>query len=199
MASTSNRRDIRLATPQDAPGILAVYAPIVATTAISFELEVPTVAEMVSRIQRVLRAHPWIVLTEGSEFLGYAYAQPWQSRAAYRWVAETSVYVDAGARRRGVGRSLYAGLLSLLELQGYRQAVAGIALPNPASEALHRAAGFAPAGTTINVGWKLERWHDVAWYQRPLNVGAEPPAEPRALDQLLEGEISAALEEGGAG
>lgn len=196
MPPTPDGREIRLATPEDAPGILAIYAPVVASTAISFELEAPTVDEMAGRIERVLPAHPWIVLTDWGEVLGYAYAQPWQARAAYRWAVETSVYVDPAARRQGFGRSLYAGLLSLLELQGYRQAVAGIALPNPASEALHRGAGFALAGTIARVGWKLGAWHDVAWFQRPLNGGAKPPAEPRALNQLLPEEISGALRSG---
>ena len=193
MPSTPDGREIRLATPEDAPGILAIYAPVVASTAISFELEAPTAAEMARRIERVLPAHPWIVLTDGGAVIGYAYAQPWQARAAYRWAVETSVYVDPDVRRRGVGRSLYAALLSLLELQGYRQAVALIALPNPASESLHHAAGFALVGATTRVGWKLGAWHDVAWYQRGLDRGAEPPAEPRALDRLPPDAIRAAM------
>src|SRR5713226_1692400 len=100
--------EIRLATVADAPAIQAIYGPVVASTHISFELEPPTPDEMAARIAGVLPAHPWIVLTEGEELLGYAYAHHYQPRAAYRWSVETSIYVSPvgvpGPQGQGRGR-----------------------------------------------------------------------------------------------
>src|SRR3954471_17912006 len=98
------------------------------------------------------------------------------SRAAYRWAAAVSVYLDPGRRGAGGGRALYEALFDRLAARGHRTALAGIALPNEASGGLHRALGCELAGTYRRVGWKLGRWHDVAWYQRPL--GGDGPPEP---------------------
>ena len=100
-----------------------------------------------------------------------------KARAAYRWSCEVSVYLEPGLRRTGVGRTLYEALFARLVERGYRTAVAGMTLPNPASEGLHRALGFEPVGTFRRVGWKHGAWHDVAWVQRPLVAGSDPPAE----------------------
>src|SRR4051794_27653858 len=83
-----------------------------------------------------------------------------------------------GRRRTGGGRALYGALFALLAGRGLRTAVAGMTLPNPASEGLHRALGFEPVGTYRRIGWKNGRWHDVAWVQRALTAGDDPPAEP---------------------
>jgi phosphinothricin acetyltransferase len=114
--------------------------------------------------------------------VGYAYASRHRERAAYQWSVDTTVYVRQGRQRRGVGRALYTALLGVLPLQGYVNAYAGVTLPNPASVGLHTAMGFQPVGTYRRVGWKLGRWHDVAWFQRPLGAGpvddGVPPAPP---------------------
>ena len=103
------------------------------------------------------------------------------------------MYVADGNRRNGVGRALYRSLLEVLRRQGYRQALAGIALPNPASVALHESVGFRPAGVQRQVGWKLGAWHDVGWWQRELAALTDPPAPPLDLDRLPADVLAQAL------
>jgi L-amino acid N-acyltransferase YncA len=170
---------VRDATADDAAACAAIYAPYVTGTAISFEDEPPTVEEMAARIAAAQRAHAWLVLTDGADVRGYAYGGRFKDRAAYRWSCEVSVYLEYGLRRSGGGRALYAALLPRLAARGYSTAFAGMTLPNDASAGLHRAMGFEPAGTFRRVGWKDGAWHDVAWMQRPLAPGDDPPAEPR--------------------
>jgi phosphinothricin acetyltransferase len=188
--------EIRLATPADAPAVQGIYGPVVTATPISFELEPPTVEEMASRIAGVWPAHPWIVLTVEEAVAGFAYGRQLQTRAAYRWSVETSVYVAAGRRGTGVGGALYRCLFNLLARQGYRQAVAGVALPNPASVALHESCGFRLTGVQERLGWKLGAWHDVAWYQRELAPGTGPPIEPIPVDRLPADALAGALRPG---
>jgi phosphinothricin acetyltransferase len=188
--------EIRLATPADAVAIRAIYAPIVSSTPISFELEPPTVEEMAARITAVLPTYPWLVLTDGGGVAGYAYAHAYQPRPAYRWSVETSVYMGDGRRGAGLGGSLYRSLLDVLARQGYRQAVAGVALPNPASVGLHRACGFRLTGVQERLGWKLGAWHDVGWFQRELVPGSGAPAAPIAVDRLAPATLAAALQLG---
>jgi phosphinothricin acetyltransferase len=175
---------IRLATTHDAEQIQAIYAPIVRETAISFELVPPTVDEMRQRIAKTLEHLPWVVCAQGGEVLGYAYASAHRSRAAYQWAVDVSVYIHAAARRSGVGRALYTSLFTLLALQGFFNAYAGITLPNPGSVGLHEATGFRPVGVYRAVGYKLGAWHDVGWWQRTLQEHTLSPAPPTALQHI---------------
>jgi L-amino acid N-acyltransferase YncA len=170
---------VRDATPDDAAACAAIYAPFVTDTVVTFESQPPSAEEMAGRIASAVRTHAWVVSEEGGRVVGYAYAGPYKSRPAYRWACEVSAYLEPGRRRTGAGRSLYAVLLDRLAGRGFRMAVAGMALPNPASMGLHRALGFEPVGTYRRIGWKHGAWHDVAWMQRDLAGGQDPPAEPR--------------------
>jgi phosphinothricin acetyltransferase len=169
---------IRLATEQDAAQIQVIYAPNVRNTAISFELEAPTVHEMQQRIGKTLEHWPWVVCEHREQIQGYAYASSHRTRAAYQWSVDVSVYVHASARRAGVGRAVYRSLLSLLVLQGFYNAYAGITLPNPASVGLHESLGFQPVGVYRAVGYKLGAWHDVGWWQLALQERLIPPSPP---------------------
>lgn len=160
--------DIRLAAPADAAALAAIYAPFVTHGATSFEVDPPDAEEMARRIERVMAWTPWLVCEHQGEPVGYAYASKHRERAAYQWSVDVSVYVRADARRAGVADGLYASLFAVLVLQGFRNAYAGIALPNPASVAFHTAAGFRPVGVYQGVGYKLGAWHDVAWFERAL-------------------------------
>jgi phosphinothricin acetyltransferase len=171
-------RRIRSATPQDAEACAGIYAPYVEDTVITFETEPPTTAEMARRMAESLRTHAWLVLEDDGIVVGYAYAHPWKTRAAYRWSCEVSVYLERGRRRTGAGRALYTELFDRLVNRGYRIAVAGMTLPNEASVGLHRAMGFQTAGVNRRIGWKHDGWHDVAWMQLELAAGADPPDEP---------------------
>ncbi|WP_072478893.1 GNAT family N-acetyltransferase [Amycolatopsis australiensis] len=168
---------IRDATPSDAAACAALYAPYVTDTVISFETEPPGVAEMA---RRIAGAHAWFVLETDGHIAGYAYAQRFAERAAYRWSCETSIYLERGRRRTGAGRALYETLLQRLQEQGFCRAFAGMTLPNEASAGLHRALGFEPAGVYRRVGWKHGAWHDVAWVQKDLRATegcTSPPPE----------------------
>ena len=166
---------IRDADAADAERCAAIYAPYVRETAISFESEPPTADEMAERITAAQRLHAWLVLADGDGVAGYAYGGPFMGRAAYQWATAVSVYLDPARHRSGGGRALYEALFERLAGRGHRTALAGIALPNEASVGLHRALGFELAGTYRRVGWKLGRWHDVAWYQRDLGKNDGPP------------------------
>jgi phosphinothricin acetyltransferase len=174
---------IRLAAEGDAGQVLAIYGPH-CLTPVSFEAMPPTPEEMRKRIASLAGRLPWLVCDDGGSVLGYAYAAPHRARAAYQWSVEVSAYVLPARHRRGVGRALYSSLLALLALQGYVNAYAGIALPNPASVGLHEAVGFTPVGVYRGVGYKCGAWHDVGWWERPLRerpAGPTPPAELRAV------------------
>jgi L-amino acid N-acyltransferase YncA len=175
---------IRLATPDDALGVHAIYAPVVRETAISFELEPPTVEEMQKRIMKTLERWPWLVCEYRGKLLGYVYASQHREREAYQWSVDVSVYIQARVRRAGVGRALYRSLFKLLALQGFYQAYAGITLPNPASVGLHESLGFQPVGVYRTVGYKLGAWHDVGWWQLALQPQATLPQPPVDLSTV---------------
>lgn len=177
---------LRLAQIGDAAAIQAIYAPIVADTAISFELAPPSVEEIAQRIEKTLVTLPWWVsLDAAGEVNGYVYASKHRERAAYQWAVDVSVCLRADSRGQGLGRRLYERLLAQLRELGYHQAFAGIALPNAASVALHEAMGFRPLGVYRRVGYKHGAWHDVGWWQATLREDdGQPPEPPRALGSL---------------
>ena len=158
----------------DAAACAAIYAPYVRDTAITFELDPPSEAEMAARIESARKTHAWLVAEDDGRVVGYAYGGEYKSRAAYRWSCEVSVYVAEGSHRGGVGRALYEELFRRLAERGFHMAVAGMTLPNDASAALHTKLGFEPVGTYRRIGWKNNAWHDVAWTQRPLAAESAP-------------------------
>ncbi|MEI1377849.1 GNAT family N-acetyltransferase [Nostoc sp. UHCC 0926] len=169
---------IRLANESDALKMLAIYAPVVRETSISFEIEPPSETEFQGRIKDYQQQMPWLVCQINDELLGYAYATPYRTRAAYQWSVESSVYVNVEYRRKGVAKALYSSLFQLLQLQGFYNVFAAIALPNPASVAVHEAVGFSPVGVFCRVGYKFSEWHDVAWWQLSLQQEQPLPVNP---------------------
>jgi L-amino acid N-acyltransferase YncA len=160
---------------------------------ISFEEIAPSGEETSVRIATTLQRWPWLVFEEAGDVLGFAYATKHRERSAYRWAVDVSVYVGDGARGRGIGRSLYLALFRVLREQGFHRAFAGIALPNDASVALHRAVGFQPVGVYREVGYKLGAWRDVSWWERPIAPSGAPPREPIALAELSRAGLRRAL------
>jgi L-amino acid N-acyltransferase YncA len=159
---------IRRATEGDADAVATIYRPYVEGTAISFETVPPTTEEMRERIAKSLAHWDWLVAEEGGQCVGYAYGSSHRARAAYRYSAEVSAYLQPSHQGQGLGRRLYAALFDSLAVRGYCNALAGVALPNDASVRLHRSVGFQPIGVFHAVGRKFGRWHDVAWYERRL-------------------------------
>lgn len=174
-------RLIRLARPEDGPALAEIYRPAVTENSTSFELEPPDGAEMARRVAKCMERTPWLVCERDGRVAGYAYGGMHRERAAYQWTAEVSAYVHQDFHRQGIGRALYAALVAALVAQGYRNAVAGITLPNDASVALHEAVGFTLVGVYRKVGYKFGAWHDVAWYERELAPRIIDPPVPRQL------------------
>jgi L-amino acid N-acyltransferase YncA len=169
---------IRLASEHDAAAIATIYRPVVEDTAISFETIAPDQQEIAHRVADTLRTYPWLVCDRDGQIAGYAYASKHRVRAAYQWSVDTSVYIDSRHRRSGIGRALYLSLFAILGEQGYFNAFAGIALPNPGSVALHEAMGFEKLGVYRNVGFKLGEWRDVGWWQLNLRKMEAEPRHP---------------------
>ena len=159
---------IREATKRDAGAIAAIYGPIVRDTAISFEEEAPSAAEIARRIAAIRPRLPYLVAERDGAVIGYAYAGPHRQRSAYRFAVDVTVYVAGDAHRGGTGRGLYERLLRDLGERGLHRAYAAIALPNAPSVGLHEALGFRHVGTFHEVGFKFGRWHDVGWWERDL-------------------------------
>jgi phosphinothricin acetyltransferase len=190
---------LRLASEADAEALLAIYAPYVRETSISFESEPPSPEEFRGRIRTNLAVAPWLVCEVDGELLGYAYAGKFHVRAAYQWTVETTVYVHRDHLRRRIGQGLYAALLDGLRAQGFRTAVGIIALPNPGSVGLHERFGFRRTGVVQAAGFKHGRWHDVGWWVLPLADYGPAPAAPRAPSAILDtAEWRRALERGAA-
>jgi phosphinothricin acetyltransferase len=192
--------EIRLADPErDAVAVADIYRPAVEASLATFEGVAPDADEVRDRIRTVLARTPWLVAIdpESGKVVGYAYASPHHQRAGYRWSVNISVYVAAHAQRRGIGRALYERLLYLLRRQRFVNGYAGVALPNPASEALHAAIGMERICVYRAVGYKHGRWVDVAWYGIRLREPDDPPAEPIPLPDLDAGETGLAVHEDG--
>ncbi|NOK59394.1 MAG: N-acetyltransferase [Chloroflexi bacterium AL-W] len=187
---------IRLATTHDAASILAIYAPIVSTTSISFELHPPTVDEMQQRIATTLTRLPWLVCLQNDQVIGYAYANPHRTRMSYQWSVEVSVYVAHNAQRASVGRALYTGLFNVLRLQGFYNAYAVITLPNPSSVHAHEVLGFRHIGVHREAGYKLGQWHDVGWWQLSLQPHPPHPQPPVSIQEVADNEEFAAVLKG---
>jgi L-amino acid N-acyltransferase YncA len=170
---------VRAATADDAAAVATIYAPYVAGSIVSFETQPPDEGEMARRIAGAGDLYPWFAACDGDELLGFAYADAFRTRPAYRFTVETTVYVADGAHRRGIGTLLYRTLLPVLEAQGFAQAIAAITLPNEASVRLHEAHGFSQIGTYERVGFKFREWRSVGLWQRALAPLSTRPEEPK--------------------
>lgn len=157
---------IRPATKQDAEAIVTIYNHYVLNSAITFEETGVSSQEMARRMAEIdTQDLPWLVLEQSDSIVGFAYASQWKGRCAYRYCAETTVYLEPGFTGRGLGYQLYAVLLTQLREKGLHAAIGGIALPNPASIALHEKCGMSQVAHFKEVGYKFEQWIDVGYWQ----------------------------------
>lgn len=186
---------IRLASNADAEELLAIYAPYVRDTAISFECEVVSPAVFAQRIERICREYPYLVCIADDQIVGYAYARRQMARAAYEWNAELSVYLAPAFTGRGIGRALYGALMALLRLQQVHTVYGGVTLPNPASERLHLSLGFRRLGVYHRTGYKCGKWHDVAWFEKQILPYLADPLPFRPITALEPGQIDAILKD----
>jgi len=159
---------IRAATPADAEAICGIYNHYVRETIVTFEEQPVLPAEMAERIVRVTATHPWLVEEHDGRLRGYAYASVWRPRASYRYSTEGTIYLAPDCVGRSLGTALYGDLLSLVRAAGAHTIVGALALPNPASVALHEKLGFEKAAELREVGRKFDRWIDVGYWQLML-------------------------------
>ncbi|MEM9205413.1 MAG: N-acetyltransferase family protein [Pseudomonadota bacterium] len=178
MSRSSKTRIIRDATVEDAGRIAAIYAPYVADTHYSFEALPPDTAEMRRRMGVVQAGYPWLVCEMDGEIVAYAYASAHNTREAYRWCCEVTVYSDLSAPRQGIGRALYDELFKRLKVQGLRMAYAGISLPHEASVGFHEAFGFTFIGAFKHAGYVDGHWYDVGWWEFEVQPLSDTPDEP---------------------
>ena len=168
---------IRPAREDDFVAIAAITNPYIVATAIHFGYD-PVTAEELAGAWRT-GGYPWLVLDDDDGgVIGYAKAGVWRERAAYRWTAETGIYLAPAAHGKGLGTALYSALLDELARRGFRSVVTGITLPNEASVRLHRRLGFVDAGVVREAGFKLGAWHDVSFRQKRLSSlpAGSPPS-----------------------
>ena len=162
--------NIRPCIASDAARVCDIYNHYVRETVITFEEEPVLEREMAERVRDVTARWTWLVAEEDGVVTGYAYASAWKTRSAYRFSVESTVYVAADHCGRGIGTRLYRALIAALREQNVHYVTGGIALPNPASVALHERLGFRQVGVFSAVGRKFDTFWDVAWFQRPLRI-----------------------------
>ena len=192
---------IRMAGLEDAAALLAIYAPYVRETAITFEYDVPSEKEFAGRIAHTLEKFPYLVAENDGEIVGYAYAGAFHPRAAYQWCAEMSVYVKRDARRMGIGKTLYAAMEEILRMQRITNVEACIAMPNEPDEHLtldsvrfHEWMGYRMVGEFRQCGFKFGRWYNMVWMEKLLGPHTAPavpvlpfPAVRAEAEQVLRG------------
>lgn len=174
---------IRIARESDTDELLAIYAPYVKETAITFEYTVPTHEEFRDRIRKTLAKYPYLVAVQDAEILGYAYASEFKNRAAYDWAVETTIYVKQDSRKSGVGKKLYQALEEVLKQQHICNLYACIAYPNPGSIGFHERLGYQTIGHFSKCGYKFETWYDMIWMEKMI---AEHDQHPEPFKPITE-------------
>ncbi len=159
---------IRSVTREDAAELCTLYNYYIEHSIVTFEEELVDADAFQVRIEAIAETHPWLVFEDGGDIVGYVYASPWKARHAYRHAAESTVYLAPNQQGKGIGTALYRQLIEDLKAQSIHCVMAGIALPNDASVALHEKVGFEKVAHFREVGWKFERWIDVAYWELML-------------------------------
>ncbi len=175
---------IRIAKPNDAKGILEIYAPYISNTSFTFETETPSVEEFAERIKTYLINWPWLVCEINGKIAGYTYATKYRERVAYQWCVESSVYIHDDFQQAGIARALYTALFDILKRQGFNTVYAVINLPNEKSISLHERFGFHHFATYEKVGYKLGKWKNVGWWQLSINDYGNEPAAPIKFSEM---------------
>ena len=187
-----NTLTFRLAREDDAPALLGIYSQYI-DTSITFEDVLPSEEEFRARIRDISSFYPYIVCERDGAPIAYAYAHRQFERAAYRWVAELSVYLSADARGHRLGETMYDKVIALLKMQDVQTVNAIVTSPNPRSERLHERMGFEKTGFFPNVGYKNGEWHATTWYTRCIGDYAVPPRECVCIHDLSAERVSAVL------
>lgn len=189
---------LRSATLDDAESIVRIFAYYAKNTDYTFDSIAPRVSTYSRHMEELMRTYPFIVVCDGSDrVMGYSYAGPVRTQAAYAWDVETTIYLDVEVCGCGLGSCLYRALLSILEAQGFANAYAVLAGDNTPSAHMHEHLGFRNLGTIPETGYKFGQWRDVAIYGYHLRHPRAPePTIPYPLmrddetRQLMEEAVS---------
>ena len=184
---------LRFATPSDAEALVAIYAPYILNTAITYEYEIPSTEEFARRIETYSAKYPYLVAEMNGIPVGYAYACPLGSRPAFDWSVETAIYIREDCKGMGIGQLLYEKLEAILKIMGIRTMTAAVAsvdhedpyLTN-ASIAFHLRMGFTPVGTFRNAGCKFGRWYDLTWLEKAIGTYDTQPPHPRTVHEVMD-------------
>lgn len=177
---------IRLAEEQDVPGILEIYTPFILHTAVTFEETVPEEDTFWERIQLIMTELPFLVCEIDGRIAGYAYASGYRTRASYRWTKEVSVYVHPDFYRRKVAHALYTSLNEMVRYQGIACLLAIITIPNEPSVTFHESFGYRKCAEFPKVGYKLNQWQNVGWFELFLQDENKAPKDRIIpLDELI--------------
>ena len=168
---------IRLAEERDVPGILEIYAPFILETAVTFEETVPDEASFWKRMQDIMAELPFLVCEIDGRIAGYAYASGYRSRASYRWSKEVSVYIHPDYYRRKVAHALYTSLNEMVRYQGIANLLAIITMPNEPSVTFHEHFGYRKCAEFSKVGYKMNQWQNVGWFELFLQDETQAPKE----------------------
>jgi phosphinothricin acetyltransferase len=171
---------IRLAEKRDVPGILEIYKPFILHTSVTFEEIVPDEQSFWERIQEIMNELPFLVCDIDGRIAGYAYASAYRSRASYRWSKEVSVYVHPEFHRKKVAHALYTSLHEMVRFQGIANLLAIITMPNEPSVAFHEFFGYRKCAEFSKVGYKLNQWQNVGWFELFIQDENQAPK-----DQIL--------------
>ena len=184
---------IRFATPADAEALVAIYAPYILKTAITYEYEIPSTAEFAHRIETYSAKYPYLVAELDGTPVGYAYACPLGSRPAFDWSVETAIYIREDCKGMGIGQCLYGKLEAILKIMGIRTmtaAVASVEHEDPyltnASISFHLRMGFTPVGTFHHAGCKFGRWYDLTWLEKQIGEYENTPRHPQNVHEIME-------------
>lgn len=186
---------IRFATTEDSEEILSIYSKYILETAVSFEIELPSLHDFTRRIQDIIEIYPYLVLECDNHIEGFAYASTHAQRAAYCYDVNLSVYMSDHFQGKGMAKLLYQGLFALLKEQGYYNAFVAYSEPNEKSALFHEKLGFQQVGTFPKAGYKLGRWHDLTWAEKALQEHSPTPKELRKITQLSPDYVQSVLEE----
>lgn len=168
---------IRLAERRDIPGILEIYSPFILETSVTFEEEIPDEKSFWERMQAIMAELPFLVCEIDGKIAGYAYASGYRSRASYRWSKEVSVYIHPNFQRKRVGYALYTSLNEMVKFQGVANLLAIITMPNESSVAFHEHFGYKKCAEFAKIGYKMNQWQNVGWFELFLQNENEPPVE----------------------
>jgi phosphinothricin acetyltransferase len=168
---------IRLAERSDIPGILEIYSPFIRDTSVTFEEEIPSEESFWERMKGILRELPFLVCEIDGKIAGYAYASGYRSRASYRWSREVSVYIHPNFQRKSIGHALYTSMNEMIRFQGVANLLAIITMPNEPSVAFHEKFGYTKCAEFSKVGYKMNQWQNVGWFELFIQNENEPPKE----------------------